>query len=117
MRGEQSMLILQMVIYGYSLLVLLFLLLDSRANKRRYSRTSNYFRIVIYVTMLILFVEAVSFAVDRRPGALMYWAGYLSNAFLFILNLAPLSLVLVRQRRRRDSVLCRAVGTLRESRE
>lgn len=95
MQGEQSMLILQMVIYGYSLLVLLFLLLDSRANKRRYSRTSNYFRIVIYVTMLILFVEAVSFAVDRRPGTLMYWAGYLSNAFLFVMNLAPLSLWLV----------------------
>ncbi|MCE5188924.1 MAG: GGDEF domain-containing protein [Eubacteriales bacterium] len=89
------MLILQLVIYGYSLLALLFLLLDSKTNRELYSKTAYWFRIIIFVTMLVLVLEAITFAVDQKAGVAMYWAGYLSNSLLFMLNLAPLSLWLV----------------------
>ena len=89
------MLILQMVIYGYSLLVLLFLLLASNASKGLYSKTAILFRRILCVTMVVLVAEAITFAVDKKPGQTMYWAGYLSNSLLFLLTLSPLSLWLV----------------------
>lgn len=89
------MLALQLVIYSYSFLVLFFLLLDSKTNRDLYSKTSKWFQRIIYVTMLLLFVEAVTYAVDTKPGRLMYWAGYFSNSILFLFNLAPLTLWLV----------------------
>ena len=89
------MLALQLVIYSYSCLVLMFLLLDSKTNRGLYSKTSKWFQRIIYVTMLLLVVEAVTFAVDLKPGRAMYWVGYFSNSVLFLFNFAPLSLWLV----------------------
>jgi diguanylate cyclase (GGDEF)-like protein len=90
-----DMLSLQMAIYSYSLLVLLFLLLDSKRNKDFYSKTSIWFQRIIYATMIILLVEALTFAVDGKPGKGMYWVAFSSNSILFMLNLVPLSLWLV----------------------
>ena len=70
------MLALQMVIYSYSILVLLFLLLDSKKNRDLYSKTPYWFRKIIYATMLILFLEAITLAVDGQTGEAMYWAAY-----------------------------------------
>ncbi len=89
------MLNLQMVIYGYSLLILLFLLFDSKKNKDLYSKTSAWFRRIIYATMIILVLEASTFAFDGLQGKAMYWAVYLSNSILFLFNLLPISLWLV----------------------
>lgn len=89
------MLALQMVIYSYACLVLLFLLLASKTSKGLYSRTSYWFRNIIYATMLNLLFEAITFAVDGQQGKMMYWAVLLSNSALFAVNLAPLSLWLV----------------------
>ena len=86
------MLILQMSLYGYSLLMLLFLWLDSKSHKGLYSKTAVLFRRIILATMLILVVEAASFVVDQRPGRVMYYLGYISNSVLFSIILAPLSL-------------------------
>lgn len=85
------MLILQMVIYCYALLVLLFLLVDSRNRRNSYSRTTGLFRKVVCVTILMIVVEAITLAVDRLPGKSMHWAGILSNALLFMIILVPLS--------------------------
>jgi len=41
--------------------------------------------------MLVLVVEAITFAVDQRPGRGMYWLSYVSNSVLFFIVLAPLS--------------------------
>lgn len=89
------MLALQMVIYSYSCLVLLFLLLASKTSKGLYSRTSYWFCNIIYATILNLVLEATTFAVDGQPGEIMYWSVYLSNSILFLVNLIPLSLWLV----------------------
>ncbi len=89
------MLSLQMVLYGYSLLLLMFLLLDSKAVRGLYSKKAVLFRWIIRVTMQILVIEAITFAVDRVPGKALYWAAYLSNSLLFLMTLAPLSLWLV----------------------
>jgi diguanylate cyclase (GGDEF)-like protein len=89
------MLSLQMVLYGYSLLLLMFLLLDSKAVRGLYSKKAVLFRWIIRVTMQILVIEAITFAVDRVPGKAMYWAAHLSNSLLFLMTLAPLSLWLV----------------------
>jgi len=89
------MLALQMVIYGYASLVLLFLVLDSRANKRILPEKSNWFRMILYVTLWLIFSEAVTMFVDGRPGTVMYWVVYLSNAVLFLFNVLPLSLWLI----------------------
>jgi len=62
------MLILQMSIYGYALLVLLFLLLDSRTIRGAHTKTNDLFRWVILATMLMLIVEAAALAIDRIPG-------------------------------------------------
>lgn len=89
------MLTLQLIIYGYSFLVLLFLLLDSRANRSASTKKSRWFRVIICATMWMLFLEAVTMAVDGIPGTIMYWVVYLSNSLLFILILMPISLWLV----------------------
>jgi diguanylate cyclase (GGDEF)-like protein len=89
------MLVLQMVLYGYALMLLLFLLLDNRANKGLFTKTAALFRRIILVTMLILVVEAATFLVDQQPGRGMYWLNYISNSILFLIILAPLSLWLV----------------------
>jgi len=89
------MLALQMVIYGYASLILLFLVLDSRANKRILPEKSNWFRMILYVTLWLIFSEAVTMFVDGRPGTVMYWVVYLSNAVLFLFNVLPLSLWLI----------------------
>lgn len=89
------MLTLQMVIYGYSILMLLFLLLDSKANKGVYSHASNWFRLIIYATMLLLFLDGITLAMDKIPGRAFYWGAYICNSILFALNLVPLSLWLV----------------------
>ncbi len=89
------MLTLQLIIYSYSFLVLLFLLLDSRANRRVSTKKSLWFRIIIYATMWMLFLEAITMAVDGMPGTIMYWAVYLSNTVLFIFILVPISLWLI----------------------
>ncbi len=89
------MLTLQMVIYGYSILVLLFLLLDSKANKGVYSHASNWFRLIIWATMLMLFLDGITLAMDKVPGKAFYWGAYIFNTVLFSLNLAPISLWLV----------------------
>lgn len=86
------MLVLQMVLYGYALLLLLFLWMDSRANKGLYTKTAALFRRIIWVTMLILVAEAVTFLVDQQPGRGMYWLNWISNSILFLIILAPLSL-------------------------
>ncbi len=85
------MLMLQMAIYSYALLVLLFLLVDSRNRRGSYSRTTGLFRKVVCVTILMIVVEAFTLAVDRLPGKAMHWAGILSNALLFAIILVPLS--------------------------
>lgn len=84
------MLALQIAIYFYALLILLFLIIDSRKARAPYSKTSAQFRKVIYVTILILVVEAITLAVDRLPGKLMHWAGIVSNSILFLIILVPL---------------------------
>lgn len=89
------MLALQMVIYGYASLILLFLVLDSRANKRMLPEKSKWFRIILYTTLWLIFSEAVTMFVDGRPGAAMYWVVYLSNSVLFLFNVLPLSLWLI----------------------
>jgi diguanylate cyclase (GGDEF)-like protein len=89
------MLILQMVLYGYALILLLFLLLDNRANKGLFTKTAAIFRRIILVTMLVMVVEAVTFFVDQQPGRWMYWLNYSFNSILFLIILAPLSLWLV----------------------
>ena len=93
-RGEH-MLALQMVIYGYASLILLFLVLDSRANKRMLPEKSKWFRVILYTTLWLIFSEAVTMFVDGRPGAAMYWVVYLSNSVLFLFNVLPLSLWLI----------------------
>lgn len=89
------MLALQMVIYGYASLVLLFLMLDNRANKRLLSKKSRWFRMILFATFWLIFCEAVTMFVDGRPGKAMYWVVYLSNAVLFLFNVLPLSLWLI----------------------
>ena len=89
------MLTLQLVIYGYAFLILLFLFLDSRANKRISSKKSYWFRSILFVTAWLLFNEAFTMYVDGRPGAIMYWVVYLSNSVLFVFNVLPLSLWLI----------------------
>ena len=81
-----------MSIYGYALLVLLFLLLDSRKTRGTYTKTTSLFRWVVLATMLMLVVEAVALAVDRVPGKTQHWVGLLSNSVQFTIILTPLSL-------------------------
>ena len=89
------MLVLQMVLYGYAFMLLLFLLLDNCSNKGLFTKTAAIFRKIILVTMLVLVIEAITFAVDRQPGRGMYYLGYISNSILFLIVLAPLSLWLI----------------------
>ena len=86
------MLTLQMVIYGFSFMVLLFLLADSKTNKAVYSKTSAKYRAILIATMALIFFDAITLAIDGIPGKAMHWAGYALNSILFSLNLVPISL-------------------------
>ena len=81
-----------MTIYGYALLLLLFLLFDSRTSRRSHTKTAVLFRAVVLVTMLMLLIEAAALAVDRIPGRVLYWAAFITNSFQFVIILTPLTL-------------------------
>lgn len=81
-----------MSIYVYALLVLVFLLLDSRTIRGAHTKTNDLFRWVVFVTMLMLVVEAVALAIDRIPGKVLHWVGFFTNSIQFLIILTPLSL-------------------------
>jgi len=75
----------------YSILVLLFLVIDLQKHTAKNNKT-YLFLYVIYANIVILLAESVSWIVDGMPGGNGRIINYIANSFLYLLNLVPLSL-------------------------
>ncbi|SCZ76339.1 GGDEF domain-containing protein [Acidaminobacter hydrogenoformans] len=69
----------------FATLILLILLLNSRASAGAGVKTNKIFGRLTGMVLIITVSEIISFAVDRQPGAIMPALNYVSNMLLFLL--------------------------------
>ena len=84
--------LVQLDIYIYAILIMLFLAYDSKNKLPLTVPKTRIFRIQIYLALFLLVFELLSWFVDGRSGSLFIFLNYFTNSFLYLLSLLPLSL-------------------------
>jgi diguanylate cyclase (GGDEF)-like protein len=84
--------LVQLDIYIYAILIMLFLAYDSKNRLPLTVPKTRIFRIQIYLALFLLVFELLSWFVDGRSGSLFIFLNYFTNSFLYLLSLLPLSL-------------------------
>lgn len=70
------------IVNGTGVFCLLSLLMSKHANKTSKRVGEDLFNTMIFVNLVALVLEAISFGIDGKPGKLIYVLQVLSNAFL-----------------------------------
>jgi len=86
------MILRQIDVLIFSLIILIFLLYDTKKSHMKLHKHSNYYTYIVISTMALVTLEIFTWLFDGQPGNFFHYAVYITNSLFYLVNLIPLSL-------------------------